>query len=61
MFVLFVFVFIFLNEYHRLKIFMFYCLHMLELWFDHVSHVVYYLDWAEVYVWHILFEKDSCC
>jgi hypothetical protein len=25
------------------------------------AHVVYYLDWAEVYVWHILFGKDSCC
>jgi hypothetical protein len=48
--VLFVFVFIFLNGYHCLKIFMFYCLHMLELWFDHVTHVVYYLEWAEVHV-----------
>jgi hypothetical protein len=50
MFVLFVFVFIFLIGYHRLKIFMFYGLHMLRLWLDHVTHVVYYLEWVEVYV-----------
>jgi hypothetical protein len=33
---------------------------MLRVWFDHVIHVVYYLEWVEVYVFHILFEKDSC-
>jgi hypothetical protein len=33
---------------------------MLRVWFDHVIHVVYYLEWVEVYVSHILFENDSC-
>jgi hypothetical protein len=35
-----VFIFIFLIKYHRLKIFMFYWLHMLSLWFDNVTQVV---------------------
>jgi hypothetical protein len=29
---------------------MFYRLHMLRLWFDHGTHVVYYVEWVEVYV-----------
>jgi hypothetical protein len=33
---------------------------MLRVRFDHVIHVVYYLEWVEVYVSHIIFEEDSC-
>jgi hypothetical protein len=33
---------------------------MLRVWYNHVIHVVYYLEWVEVYVSHIIFEEDSC-
>jgi hypothetical protein len=61
MFVLFVFVFIFIIGYRCLKLFMFYWLYMWRLWFDHVTHVVYYVKCVEVYVKHVLFGKNSCC
>jgi hypothetical protein len=33
---------------------------MLRVWHNHVIHVVYYLEWVEVYVSHIILEEDSC-
>jgi hypothetical protein len=43
MFVLFIFTFIFLIEYHHLRIFIFYWLHMWSLWFDHVT--MWFIMW----------------